>query len=98
MVEAAHGRVNEVVESLRNGSVASVEMSEELFDFIRETRLSQPDSWRKLVQTAPLADRQYVQEVQQMIVRFKEARAPGIRNCFIYNFRTGGCICYDFML
>lgn len=98
MVEAAHVRVKEMVESLRDGPVVSVEMSEELFDSIRETRLSQPDSWRKVVQSAPLADRQYVQEVQQMVARFKEARALGIRNCFIYNFKTGGCICYDYML
>lgn len=70
-------------------------------DMIRETRLSDPDSWRGVIQRAPLAERQYLQDVHNMLIRYasdwreKEGAVSEGRMAFVYNFRTGGVMLYD---
>jgi len=72
---------------------------------IKETRLSDPDSWRHALQKTPMAERKYLQELHDLLLKYKtqwnevvseEGRGSGEGGkAFVYNFRTGGCLLYD---
>ena len=71
-----------------------------MLDAIRDTRLADPDSWRRVVQNAPLADRDYLTDLHSLISDMAGGSKTGTsglvtRNAFIYNYRTGACIYYD---
>lgn len=105
IVEAAQTRSAELLSSFKDAPIAAIEAKDEVMSSIRETRLSDPDSWRKVVQSLPLADRKYVQELHDLLLgyasKWKEFLADGTARsgeggkAFVYNFRTGGCLLYD---
>ena len=69
-------------------------------DLIRETRLSDPDSWRQVVQAVPLGDRQYLQQLHDLIIKYAAKWRNGAdsvksRAVFVYNFRSGASFLYD---
>jgi translation initiation factor 2-alpha kinase 4 len=92
-------RAREVVENALNGPIAAIDTRDDLLEAIRDTRLSDPDSWRAVIQNAPLTERKYLQQVYDLLAEFASeshgdsADYPG--NAFIYNFRTGSCLYYD---
>ena len=92
---AAQTRAQELVHSFLDGPIAAIETKDDIFEGIRETRLSDPDSWRKLIQGAPLAERQYLGEVHALLGSMADEARGGVRNAFVYNFRTRACIFYD---
>ena len=98
IVESAHARVQELLDGLVDAPVASIETRDEVIDKISETRLSDPDSWRRVIQDVNLSDRNYLQEIHGLIQQFKIQYGETSRNCFIYNFRTGHCVYYDLNL
>lgn len=98
MVEAAHLKVRELLSGYADGPVASVDVRDEVLERIRETRLSDPESWRRCVQDAPLAERAYVADVLELIERFKVQYGARCRKAFVYNYRTGSCVDYDLWL
>ncbi|KAL2854653.1 anticodon binding domain of tRNAs-domain-containing protein [Aspergillus pseudodeflectus] len=99
IVESALLRSREVVEKALEGPIAAIDTRDDLLDAIRDTRLSDPDSWRAVIQNAPLTERKYLGQVQDLLLDLaSESRADGAEtssNAFIYNFRTGSCINYD---
>lgn len=100
IVEAAQARTRDLLASYENGPIAAVETKDEILDMLRETRLSEPDTWRRVIQSVPLAERQYLQEVHAMLEEYRrkweaEGRAAEGRVAFVYNFRTGGVVMYD---
>ncbi|KAF2263828.1 kinase-like protein [Lojkania enalia] len=105
IVEAAQTRSTELLSSFQNGPIAAIETKDEIMHLIRETRLSDPDGWRKAIQSLPLADRKYLQELHDLLLGYaahwKETRADGAGRsgeggkAFVYNFRTGVCLLYD---
>ncbi|KAJ9657622.1 eukaryotic translation initiation factor 2-alpha kinase [Coniosporium apollinis] len=101
VVEAAQSRARELLNSYQSSPIAAIETRDEIMDMIRETRLSDPDSWRAVIQRAPLAERQYLQDVHNMLIRYasdwreKEGAINESRMAFVYNFRTGGVMLYD---
>ena len=71
-----------------------------MLEALRATRLSDPDSWRTVIQNAPLTERKYLGQVQDLLSDLANERrvhdgAGGFSNAFIYNFRTGSCLYYD---
>jgi len=98
LVEAAQAGAHDLLQSFADGPIASIETRDDVLDMIRETRLSDPESWRKVTQAVQLSERQYVQEVQDLLITFKIQHAEMSRNAFVYNFRTGKCIYYDLLL
>lgn len=67
-------------------------------ELLRETRLSDGETWRKIMHAAPMTERRYLGEVHEMMLGMRGAEGQGeegTRNAFIYNFRTGMCIYYD---
>jgi len=98
MVETAQERARDLVASFSDGPIACIEISDEILDRIRETRMSDPESWRRVVQNVPLSERQYVHEVHDLLSTFKAQHSETNRYCFVYNFRTATCIHYDMKL
>jgi translation initiation factor 2-alpha kinase 4 len=102
IVEQAQQKVPDLLRSYAEGPIACVETRDEIVEMIRETRLSDADSWRRVVQAPEvnLNERAYVQEIWEMLKAYKmqHADANGQRNCFVYNFRSGLLIVYDLCL
>lgn len=100
VVEDAQARTLEVAQSFLDSPIAAIEIKDELFEGLRDTRLSDPDSWRRFIQGAPLVDRQYLTQVHELLLDKAEAAntcstAKGARGCWVYNFRTRACLLYD---
>ena len=104
IVEAAQQRAAELIQSYHDSAILAIETKDEYLDLIRETRLSDPDSWRKAVQSVPVADRPFLQVVHNSLEKYASgwrrdvaAGAAGgeQRKVFVYNFRSGGILDYD---
>ena len=105
IVDAAQTRSAELLSSFHNAPIVAIETKDEVMGLIRETRLSDPDGWRKAIQSLPLAERKYLQELHDLLLgyaaKWKEVSADGNGRrgeggkAFVYNFRTGGCLLYD---
>ena len=75
--------------------IIAVEIKDEIFDGIGETHLSDPESWRKFVQSTAPGERQYLGQLQTMLrAMAKEATPSASGNAIVYNFRTKACILY----
>lgn len=102
IVEAAQLRAQSMLVDYTNGPIAAVETKDEILDAIRGTRLSDPDSWRKVVQVQHPGEREYIGQIQNLLEKFRadwmEENKDGECNCrcaFLYNFRTGHIVLYD---
>ncbi|KAI9746573.1 MAG: hypothetical protein M1818_000286 [Claussenomyces sp. TS43310] len=95
IVEQAQGRAATLVQSFLDGPIAAIETTDYVMDLIRETRLSDPDTWRKVSHSVPMAERRYIGEIHDLIKGLAFRNKDVTRNAFIYNFRTGNCIYYD---
>ena len=98
VVEAAHAKAQELVASFTDGPIASVETRDEILDLIRETRLSDIESWRKISQEIMPSEREYLWQIHELLDRFRMQYKDTTRSCFVYNFRTSTCIYYDLLL
>ena len=79
--------------------IAAVESKDETFEGLKGTRLSDPESWRKFIQSAPPTERAYLGQVHLLLKDMaKDAKPSGRTNAFIYNFRTKNSIPYDLSL
>lgn len=105
IVEAAQTRSTELLSGFQSAPIAAIETKEEVMSLIKETRLSDPDSWRHTIQKMPIAERKYLQELHDLLLKYraqwqeaKNEEGGGIREggkAFVYNFRTAGCLLYD---
>jgi translation initiation factor 2-alpha kinase 4 len=95
IVEQAQGRAATLVQSFLDGPIAAIETTDHVMDLIRETRLSDPESWRKVTQAVPNTERRYLGEIHDLMTTMAHQNKEITRNAFIYNFRTGMCIYYD---
>lgn len=98
LVEQAQGRASLLVQSFLDGPIAAIETTDHVMDLIRETRLSDPDSWRKVSQSVPTSERRYIGEIHDLMKGMAHNNKDITRNAFVYNFRTGTCIYYDMAL
>ncbi|KAK8432577.1 hypothetical protein IWX49DRAFT_112628 [Phyllosticta citricarpa] len=48
-----------------------IETKDEILDMLRDTRLSDADSWRRAIQSVPLVERGYLQEVMDMLREYR---------------------------
>lgn len=99
IIEAAQQRWASYVDGWKSAPILAIEGRDGIIESIRdETRLSDPDSWRKLIQSTPLAERQYVGQVHDLLgeMRKKWQQEEGAgREVCVFNFRTGTCVYYD---
>ncbi|KAJ5921242.1 Serine/threonine-protein kinase GCN2 [Penicillium verhagenii] len=98
IVESALLSSREVVEKARNGPVAAIDTRDDILAAIRDTRLSDPERWRTVIQNAPLNERKYLGQVYELLSDLaseNREKSEGYTNAFIYNYRTGSCVYYD---
>ncbi|KAL2219885.1 anticodon binding domain of tRNAs-domain-containing protein [Thermoascus aurantiacus ATCC 26904] len=101
IIESALVRSREVVDKALNGPIAAIDTRDDVLEAIRDTRLSDPDSWRAVIQNAPLTERKYLSQVHDLLSdlanesRESDDGKERYTNAFIYNYRTGSCIYYD---
>ena len=95
IVEQAQGRAATLVQSFLDGPIAAIETTDHVMNLLRETRLLDPESWRKVMQAVPTAERRYLGEIHDLMTTLSHQNKDITRNSFIYNFRTGMCIYYD---
>ncbi|KAF1983446.1 Serine/threonine-protein kinase [Aulographum hederae CBS 113979] len=102
VIEAAQSRARSLLQTYQAAPIAAIETRDDILDAIRTTRLSDPDSWRKIIQSAPLSERHYLGQVHDLLARYarqwRDGENEGGEECrvaFLYNFRSGACVVYD---
>ncbi|KAI0146344.1 serine/threonine-protein kinase gcn2 [Xylariaceae sp. FL1272] len=96
VIEQAQVNAAGLVQNFLGGPIAAVETSDRVLDLIRDTALSDPESWRKAEQSVDKIERRYMREIHDMLTDWRSTRVPnGNRDAFVYNFRTTKCIYYD---
>lgn len=95
IIEQAQARAGTLVQSFLDGPIAAIETTDQVLELIRQTRLSDPDSWRKVTHAVPTAERRYIGEIHELMSNLAQGNKDSTRNAFVYNFRTGTCIYYD---
>lgn len=93
---SAQAQIEDMVrQSLDGPMIAAIETKDEVFEALRLTRLSDPESWKKFIQGAPPSERQYLTQVHVLLKDMAKDSKPSRRNAFIYNFRTKNSFPYD---
>lgn len=83
------------LQSCADSPIVAIETKDDTFDGIADTRLSDPESWKKFIQSAAPGERQYLGQLQNMLKSMaKEATQESSSNAIIYNFRTKACVSY----
>ncbi|GAB7346517.1 hypothetical protein MBLNU457_5203t1 [Dothideomycetes sp. NU457] len=97
IVEAAQQKWRERVEEFKDAPILAIETEDKVLEGLRETRLGDPESWRRAIQSVQLSERKYVQQVHDILqgMRAKWEANDGPREACIFNFRSGGCTYYD---
>lgn len=95
IVEQAQARAASLVQSFLDGPIAAIETTDHVMDLIRETSLSDPESWRKVTHSVPTAEKRYIGEIHDLVSTLAHQNKDTTRHAFIYNFRTGTCMHYD---
>lgn len=95
IIEQAQGSAATLVNSMLEGPIAAIETTDAVLEMIKETRLSDPESWRKVVQSVGTGERRYIGEVWDLVKGLEEGWRGRTRDAFVYNFRTGKCVYYD---
>lgn len=96
---AARSHARAVLDSYSNAPVVAVYLKDDIYESIRRSRLSDRESWRSFIRTAPSADRDYLYSIQIALERhlncWKENNEEMSRIVFIYNTRSEECFLYD---
>jgi translation initiation factor 2-alpha kinase 4 len=95
IIQGAELRTTEVVKGIADNPIIAVGMREEILDSIRDIRLADPDSWRRFIQSLPVADRNYVSELHSALFDLSRKTSLPVRYVLIYDYKTTHCICYD---
>ncbi|KAK2058552.1 Serine/threonine-protein kinase, partial [Colletotrichum caudatum] len=97
VVEQAQVSAASLVHSFLDGPILAVETTDQVMDLIRDTCLSDGESWRKVEHSVTTAEKKYVREIHDMLLNWKWdwEKKTASRHSFLYNFRTGNCIYYD---
>ncbi|PGH13957.1 PEK/GCN2 protein kinase [Helicocarpus griseus UAMH5409] len=101
IIESAIRESRSLMERALDGPIAAIDTRDDVLEALRDTRLSDPDGWRTVIQNGPLTERKYMAQVHELLSDLaNERRDPqdgkeNYRNAFIYNYRTGNCIYYD---
>lgn len=98
IVEAAQQRWIERVNDWKNAPIIAIETRDGVLEAIRsETRLSDPDSWRKVIQSVPVGERMYLGQVHELLEGLRKSwvEEGGMRESAVFNFRTGAVEYYD---
>ena len=85
----------EYLQNCADSPIVAIETKDDIFEGIVDTRLSDPDSWKRFIQSAAPGERQYLGQLQNLLKTTAKESAPGISTAIVYNFRTKACISYN---
>ena len=88
-------RAQELIQGFHNRPIAAIDVKDDILDAIRGTTVSDPDSWRKIIQSVPSEHRNYLGQVYELIKDIARDVRGVSRHAFIYNYRSSACIYYD---
>ncbi|KAJ9657341.1 eukaryotic translation initiation factor 2-alpha kinase [Neophaeococcomyces mojaviensis] len=93
IVDSARTAAREMAESMTtNCKVLAIDTDDETLHRIRNTRLTDGDTWRALRQSVALVEREYIQEIQEQLLDWSKDKQNG---AFLCNYKTKSCIYYD---
>ena len=92
---SAQARTQEAAQAFLEGPIAAVEMKDDIFNGLRNTRIGDAESWRRFIQSAPIAERAYLGQVHELLRQMAEEGKGKEKNAWLYNFRTKACLFYD---
>lgn len=97
VVEQAQVNASSLVRSFLDGPVLAIETTDQVMDLMRETCLSEPETWRQVEHAVTTSEKKYVREIHDQLDswRWKYEKKNGTRHAFLYNFRSGNTIYYD---
>ncbi|KAL1957666.1 hypothetical protein VTO42DRAFT_5643 [Malbranchea cinnamomea] len=100
IIGQALSRSRELMDKTMNAPIVAIDTRDEVLDAVRNTRLTDPDSWRTMIQNSPLVERAYLRDLydllQDLANESKDQDGQEVySNAFIYNYQTGSCIYYD---
>lgn len=95
IVEQAQARVGSFVRSLLDGTIATIDTTDQIMELIRETRLSDAETWKRVSQSVPHGEKRYISEVHDMLIKLAIEKKNITRHGFVHNSRTGLVIPYD---
>jgi len=94
IVDSARSAAQELAETVsKTYKVLAIDTDDDTLHRIRNTRLSDGESWRALRHAVALTEREYVQEIQEQLIDWNKAGQDG---AFLCNYKTKTCILYDF--
>ncbi|KAJ8606060.1 hypothetical protein MRB53_041215 [Persea americana] len=97
IVEAAQQRWAERLDQWKDAPILAIETRDDVIELLRDTRLNDGESWKKALHTVPPNERQYLQQVQELLISWRKRwqEEDQMREACIFNFRTGHGIYYD---
>lgn len=97
VVEQAQVSAGNLMRSYLDGPILAIETTDQVMDLLRETKLSEHESWKNAEQAVTMAEKKYVRELYTQLDTWRSTyeRKNTSNHAFIYNFRTGTCVYYD---
>lgn len=91
VVEDAQHASSKLLQGFQDSDIVAVETSDSVLLAVSQTtKLSEPETWRKL--DVSNVEKSYVRDLQDILMKWRDA---GAKDTFVYNFRTGSCVLYD---
>jgi translation initiation factor 2-alpha kinase 4 len=97
IVQAAERQWAEKLDQWKDAPILAIETRDDVLELLRETRLGDAETWRRMVQSVQLNERQYLQQVQDILAGWRKewTEGEGAREACVFNFRTGHSVYYD---
>lgn len=83
------------LQNCADSPIVAIETKDDIFEGIVETRLSDPESWKRFIQSAAPGERQYLGQLQNLLKTMAKESVSGNTTAIVYNFRTKACILYN---
>lgn len=91
VVEEAQLASSRLLQGFQDSHIVAVETSDGVLHAVHQTtKLSEPETWRRL--DVSNVEKSYVRDLQDILMNWRE---EGAKDAFVYNFRTGSCVLYD---
>ncbi|KAG5988921.1 hypothetical protein E4U54_004495 [Claviceps lovelessii] len=97
VVDQAQLSAANLVRSFLDGPILAIETTDQVMELLRETSLSDHESWKRAEHAVTMNEKKYVRELHVQLDTWRslyEKKAKS-KHAFIYNFRTGTCVYYD---
>ena len=97
VVEQAQVSAANLMRSFLDGPILAIETTDQVIDLIRETSLSDHESWKKVEHAVTMTEKKYVRELHVQLDTWRAGYEMKNKSnhAFLYNFRTGTCVYYD---